>query len=155
MVSDIPTGTVRVDYLMVRDGKMQLVLIFPSWDKKKDSDKSLEDNALFLQNLVRSYKNLPILKDSGKQYISCKILTRFLQELRFLQNFWKIGIVCKNLARNIYFCKNLWRFNFAARIWRKLARYALSSSRVRSVLKIFSAKLLVVFKWSRSPSATF
>ena len=43
----------------------------------QDSYKNLEDNALFLQNLAKSYKKVPILEDPGRQGVSCNILTRF------------------------------------------------------------------------------
>ena len=42
----------------------------------QDYYKNLEDNALFLQNLARYYKKIPILEDSGRLGVSCKIITR-------------------------------------------------------------------------------
>ena len=84
------------------------------WRFLHDSCKILGNYAIFLQNIVRSYKILPILEDSGRLYVSCKIPTRFLQEVSFLQDSRQIDIVCKNLARN--------KIIFFARIPKNLAR---------------------------------
>ena len=61
----------------------------------------------YFYRILQDLTKIPILEDSGRLGVSFKTFKRFLQELHLLQDSWKIDIVCKNPARNKFFCKNL------------------------------------------------
>ena len=90
-----------------RNPKNQVSLVVALVETKciffQDSCKNLSRTWKIMHysyRILQDLKKIPILEDSVRQSVSFMILTRFVQELRFLQDFFDIDIISKNLARS-------------------------------------------------------